>query len=104
MGAFAGLGIVFAIEPLVDEKTAAPVVTTFTPPGRSSDHFALFCRSFGYEVAYASDYLRRRGWAQIATMGDVEEDSLRRLFDGLARRFARHSRLSPAHAPGPVMS
>jgi aspartate aminotransferase-like enzyme/GNAT superfamily N-acetyltransferase len=75
------------IHPVADESSAAPVVTTFAPPGHSADAFASVCRSLGYEIAHASDYLRRRGWAQIATMGAVDRDDLLRLFDGLARRL-----------------
>ena len=78
-----GLGI----QPVADESSAAPVVTTFSPPGNSADAFASACRSLGYEIAYESHYLRRRGWAQIATMGAVDKDDLLRLFAGLARRL-----------------
>lgn len=78
------------LEPIADEATTAPVITTFAPPpGWSSDAFAAACRELGYEIAHASGYLRRRGWVQIATMGDLTEDDMEPLFAGLARRLAR---------------
>jgi hypothetical protein len=69
------------------------VITSLaTPPGWSTDEFAAACRALGYEVAFASRYLRRRGWVQIATMGEAAQDALRPLFAGLARRLADGSR------------
>ncbi len=90
-----GLGI----DPIADEGSAAPVITSFAPPsGLSADSFASACRSIGFEVAHASGYLRRRGWAQIATMGAVDRDDLTRLFDGLARRLGRSKPDAPVEA------
>jgi aspartate aminotransferase-like enzyme len=78
------------LDPIASEAAAAPVVTSFAPPpGWSPEAFASACRSLGYEVAHASDYLRRRGWVQIATMGEVAREDLEPLFAGLARRLAR---------------
>jgi aspartate aminotransferase-like enzyme/GNAT superfamily N-acetyltransferase len=77
-------------DPIAEEATAAPVITTFAPPpGWSTDAFAAASRALGYEIAHASGYLRRRGWVQIATMGDLAEDDLKPLFAGLAHRLAR---------------
>ncbi|MFI5458505.1 MAG: aminotransferase class V-fold PLP-dependent enzyme [Isosphaerales bacterium] len=91
------------LEPVAAEESAAPVVTTFaTPRGWSTHDFAAACRSLGYEVAFASRYLRRRGWVQIATMGEVLEDDLRPLFAGLARHLARSRDQSRPQAPDRV--
>jgi aspartate aminotransferase-like enzyme len=91
LGRFVRSGLrALGLDPIAEEATAAPVITTFAPPqGWSSDAFASACRALGYEIAHASDYLRRRGWVQIATMGDLAEDDMKPLFAGLARRLAR---------------
>jgi aspartate aminotransferase-like enzyme/GNAT superfamily N-acetyltransferase len=95
------------LDPIAEEASAAPVITTFgPPPGWSSDAFAAACRGLGYEIAYASGYLRRRGWLQIATMGDLAEEDVTPLFAGLARRLARSAGRSrrPRHvqSEGPL--
>jgi aspartate aminotransferase-like enzyme len=83
------------LELVAEEEWAAPVVTSFaSPPGWPAQDFATTCRSLGYEIALASAYLRRRGWLQIATMGDLAEDELRPLFAGLARQLAERNRSS----------
>jgi aspartate aminotransferase-like enzyme len=91
LGRFVRSGLrALGLDPIADEATAAPVVTTFAPPpGWSAEAFAAACRALGYEVAHASGYLRRRGWVQIATMGELTEDDLKPLFAGLARQLAR---------------
>jgi aspartate aminotransferase-like enzyme len=84
------------LDPIAEEANAAPVITTFAPPpGWSSDAFAAACRAMGYEIAHASGYLRRRGWLQIATMGDLAEEDVKPLFAGLARRLARSAGRRP---------
>jgi aspartate aminotransferase-like enzyme/predicted N-acetyltransferase YhbS len=86
--------------PIADQASASPVVTTFAPPpGRSAVEFAAACRSLGYEVAHASDHLRRRGWVQIATMGEIRPEDLPPLFAGLARWLGRPAD-PPATASG----
>ncbi len=91
------------LDPIAEETTAAPVITTFAPPpGWTSDVFAAACRELGYEIAYASGYLRRRGWVQIATMGDLAEDDMKPLFAGLARRLARS--VGRSRPPGDLRS
>jgi aspartate aminotransferase-like enzyme len=83
------------LRPVAEEEWAAPVVTSFTsPPGWTAQEFAATCRALGYEIAFASAYLRRRGWLQIATMGDLAEDELRPLFAGLGRQLAERNRRS----------
>jgi aspartate aminotransferase-like enzyme len=70
------------ISPLAAECDAAPCVTTFAVP--NSD-FVHRCRALGFEPGVHAAYLNKRGWAQIATMGDVHPEDIDRLFHGLAR-------------------
>lgn len=75
------------LEPLAEERVAAPVITTFAPPdGWSVDRFLDACRAWGYELAGRSGYLRDRGLVQIATMGDVSKDDLGPLFEKLGEQ------------------
>jgi aspartate aminotransferase-like enzyme len=67
--------------PLAREEDAAPVVTTFALP---SADFARRCARAGFRIAHESDYLQRRGWGQIATMGDVNRSRLEPMFAWLA--------------------
>jgi aspartate aminotransferase-like enzyme len=77
------------LQPVTAEEWAAPVITSFMPPeGWTAEDLAAACRSLGYELAYASRYLRRRNWVQIATMGDITRDDLRPIFAGLAKLLA----------------
>jgi aspartate aminotransferase-like enzyme len=72
------------IDALAAEACAAPVITTFKVPAWTSPtQFAKMCRQAGYEVAYQSQYLRKRRLAQIATMGAIVPADLTRLFDGI---------------------
>jgi aspartate aminotransferase-like enzyme len=91
LGRFVRSGLrALGLDPIAGEASAAPVITTFAPPpGWSAEGFAAACRALGYEIAHASRYLRRRGWVQIATMGEVSDADLEPLFAGLARRLAR---------------
>jgi aspartate aminotransferase-like enzyme len=84
------------LDPVADSESAAPVVTTFAPPpGYTPGEFAALCRALGYEVAFASHYLRRRGLVQIATMGSLANDDLRPFFDRLARHLDQRANGSP---------
>lgn len=67
--------------PMVAEPLAAPTVTTFRPPRAG---FAEQCRALGYWIGGESDYLKRRGLMQIATMGAVAAGHIEDLFRGLA--------------------
>ncbi|MCY2931798.1 MAG: aminotransferase class V-fold PLP-dependent enzyme [Planctomycetota bacterium] len=80
------------LKPLADEVHAAPVITTFFPPaGAAHEDFLAQCRRWGYEIAGASEYLRRRGLVQIATMGDFRpEDCL-----ALLERLSSHAASGP---------
>lgn len=83
------------LTPLVDGTLAAPVITTFTPPpGVKADQLLEHCRQGGYELAGDSQYLRDRGWVQIATMGNVTLDDCRNLFDHLSHSLS--SRIAPS--------
>lgn len=72
--------------PLVREEHAAPIVTTFALP---SANFARRCARAGFRIAHESDYLQRRGWGQIATMGDVDQRRLEPLFSWIAGEGVR---------------
>jgi aspartate aminotransferase-like enzyme len=67
--------------PLVEEPTAAPIVTTFVPPRPS---FVQECRELGYSIGGESGYLAKRGLVQIANMGAVRAEQIEQLFDQLA--------------------
>lgn len=71
-------------QPIAPDACASPSVTTFAPPaGLSPERFALVCRAAGFEINVHSPYLPPRGWAQIATMGNVQEHDVERLFIAL---------------------
>jgi aspartate aminotransferase-like enzyme len=62
------------IEPIAAEGWAAPVITSFVcPKEMASAELVRFCRSRGFDIGGESEYMRKRGWAQIATMGAVVE-------------------------------
>jgi aspartate aminotransferase-like enzyme len=68
------------LSPLAAEQDAAPTITTFPLP---SPLFAERCRRAGFQIAHESEYLRTRGWGQIATMGNLTGNSLAPLFEAL---------------------
>lgn len=71
-------------EPIAKDEHASPSVTTFLPPlAHSPERLSLVCRAHGFEINIHSPYLPPRGWAQIATMGNVEERDITRLFAAL---------------------
>ena len=73
------------LEPLTKEPWAAPVVTTFAPPGgESAPAFVARCRRWGFAIGGQSGYLAKRRLVQIATMGAVQASQVDRLFDRLA--------------------
>ena len=77
------------LEPIAAEAWASPVLTTFAPPeGWSPDSFRAECRALGFEIGGDSDYLKSRGWLQIATMGAVTLADCETLFLGLADRIS----------------
>ncbi|MCC6230062.1 MAG: alanine--glyoxylate aminotransferase family protein [Phycisphaerales bacterium] len=79
-------------EPVAPDAYASPSVTTFEPPiGCSPERLSLACRAFGFEINVRSPYLPARGWAQIATMGNVHEGDIERLFTALAGRHNHDS-------------
>lgn len=72
-------------EPLVGERSACPVITSFkVGADPSHDRFIAKCREYGFAVGGESGYLKRRQWCQIATMGDLSIEDCRPLFDRLA--------------------
>ncbi|HXS78189.1 MAG TPA: aminotransferase class V-fold PLP-dependent enzyme [Terracidiphilus sp.] len=75
------------LEGLAAEKEAAPTITTFPLP---SPQFARDCLHAGFQIAHESDYLRTRNWGQIATMGDLDRNSLEPLFEAMGTRALTH--------------
>ncbi|HET9864265.1 MAG TPA: aminotransferase class V-fold PLP-dependent enzyme [Steroidobacteraceae bacterium] len=73
------------LAPLARDADAAPGVVTL-PLGdevRAADVAHALLES-GIEVAWQSRYLQERNWLQIALMGEVDEDAVRRLPGALA--------------------
>lgn len=66
--------------PLASEENAAPTITTFALP---TGGFARDCLRAGFRIAHESDYLRKRAWGQIATMGELDRAGLEPLFAAL---------------------
>jgi aspartate aminotransferase-like enzyme len=72
------------LEPLAQEEWAAPVVTTFSPPGeQSSEEFVDRCLSWGVAIGGQSGYLAERRLVQIATMGAVTQEMCSTLLERL---------------------
>jgi aspartate aminotransferase-like enzyme len=72
------------LEPLAREEWAAPVVTTFSPPGEeTSEEFVERCLSWGVAIGGQSGYLAERRLVQVATMGAVTRDMSTTLFHQL---------------------
>ena len=65
---------------LAAEENAAPTVTTFPLPSKD---FARRCLRAGFRIAHESDYLRTRGWGQVATMGNLDRSALEPFFADL---------------------
>ncbi len=84
------------VGPLARECDSAPTITTFLPP---SGDFVESCRGRGFELASDSEYLRQRGWAQIATMGAVRRSDLARLFAAVAKPTERRAAALPYPEP-----
>lgn len=56
--------------PLVEAELASPCLHTFrVPAGMTTPQFLELVRAWGFQLAGASDYLTRRGLAQLATFG-----------------------------------
>jgi aspartate aminotransferase-like enzyme len=69
------------LEPLAPESIAAPNITTFRLP---YEDFPSECLKAGYKIAHESQYLKSRGWGQIATMGSITPSALLSLFSALS--------------------
>jgi len=80
------------LPPLAEEEVAAPVVTTFVPPGNeSAPDFVARCRSWGFAIGGQSSYLAERRFVQVATMGAVSRQDFIPFFDHLGRWLTRHA-------------
>src|SRR5262249_3071615 len=85
------------LAPLAAEDCAAPVVTTFAPPGpETAAEFVALCRSWGFAIGGQSGYLPERRPGPIATMGAVTRDDCVPLFDHLERWLAKTPTLATA--------
>ncbi len=63
---------------VAEESAGAPPISSFAVPSTAA---MLACYDAGFRIAYESEYLRRRGWAQISVMGDVDWETVRPVFD-----------------------
>jgi aspartate aminotransferase-like enzyme len=81
------------LQPLAAEAVAAPNIATFDLPYAS---FPEECARYGYVIAHESPYLQTRGWGQIATMGDIREETLTRFFAAIETLMARRAARSTA--------
>jgi aspartate aminotransferase-like enzyme len=72
------------LSPIAAEQDAAPTITSFPLPAPG---FARFCRRAGFRIAHESDYLRTRGWGQIATMGNISRSAIEPVFAALLDRL-----------------
>jgi aspartate aminotransferase-like enzyme len=79
--------------PVAAEQHAAPTITTFPLP---SPLFAERCLRAGFHIGHESEYLRTRGWGQIATMGCLTCASLSPLFDALTEPIPSPGHEQPA--------
>ena len=69
------------LEPMVEERLAAPTVTTFVPP---TSTFTERAKELGYWLGGESGYLRKRGLVQIATMGAIVPSHIEQFFRSIA--------------------
>ena len=76
------------LEPLAADAVAAPNITTFCLPYAS---FSDDCARSGYVIAHESPYLQTRGWGQIATMGDIREETITSFFQAMGSRMMRRT-------------
>lgn len=64
---------------LVARETAGPPpITSFSAPTAAA---MRECYEAGFRIAHESEYLRRRGWAQISVMGDLDYATVAPIFD-----------------------
>ncbi len=63
---------------VAEETAAAPPITSFAVPSPAA---MCECYEAGFRIAHESEYLRRRGWAQISVMGDLDEATIAPVFD-----------------------
>ncbi|MHC4380243.1 MAG: hypothetical protein ACYSU1_04025, partial [Planctomycetota bacterium] len=74
------------IRVLAEEDAASPVITTFeVPAGLTTMEFLSLARSWGFQLAGRSSYLRGRRLAQIATFGSYRREELVPFFDSWRR-------------------
>lgn len=87
-----------ALAPLAREEDAAPGVITIALAGASAREVAGALSAEGFEIAWQSRYLLERNWLQIALMGEIDDDALRRL-PGALRAAVDASQRSAARWP-----
>jgi aspartate aminotransferase-like enzyme/predicted N-acetyltransferase YhbS len=75
-----------SLTPLVPDGHATPAVVTLAPPpGFTAEAIATSLERQGLQIAWRSDYLRRRNWMQVAMMGATSRADLDRLVGALMR-------------------
>ena len=71
---------VHGLTSLAHEEHAAPGIITLPLGGETrAAEIANALLDRGFEVAWRSSYLKERNWLQLALMGEIEEDAVRRL-------------------------
>jgi aspartate aminotransferase-like enzyme len=72
------------LPPLAAEDHATPGITTVVlPPDVDAEQLGAALSRQGIQIAYQSDYLKRRNWIQICLMGDFDESVLFQIPDRL---------------------
>jgi aspartate aminotransferase-like enzyme/GNAT superfamily N-acetyltransferase len=91
-----------ALEPhglrcLVPERSACPGILTLLPPkGLEAFELGQALDRRGFWTSYRSEYLVRRGWLQVALLGDPPREALERLVRVLGLLVARRTSLAGA--------
>ena len=73
--------------------TSPAVVTIAVPAGVSAVEFAQSLAESGFLLSYNSEYLRRRNWIQICTMGECTREKVVSLLNAMQRAAHRHGGL-----------
>jgi aspartate aminotransferase-like enzyme len=79
---------------IADAGCTSPAVVTIALPGAvNSVEFAQGLAEAGYLLSCNSEYLRRRNWIQICSMGESTREKVVSLVNALQRAAHRHGGL-----------
>ena len=73
--------------------TSPAVVTIAMPATVRAVEFAQSLAETGFLLSYSSEYLRRRNWIQICTMGECTREKVVSLLNAMQRAAHRHGGL-----------